>query len=90
MDLTIKHKPGKTNSNADALSRNPGGVGRIGVVSTASENGNCTPYLAVVREMHMGDAKLSPLLEYLSDGSLPSDENQSRRVVLEQVVQYAR
>ena len=31
----------------------------------------------------MGDAKLSPLLEYLSDGTLPSDENQARRVVLE-------
>lgn len=76
-------KPGKANSNADALSRNHGGIGRIGVVNTAGKDGNCTLDLAVVHEMKMGDIMLSQLLEYLSDGTLSSDKNQARRVVLE-------
>lgn len=36
MDLTIKHKAGKNNSNADALSRNPGPDSSVGVVEAAS------------------------------------------------------
>ena len=35
MDLTIRHRPGKKNTNADALSRNP--AGQVGVVQASAE-----------------------------------------------------
>ena len=37
MDLTIKHKAGRENSNADALSRNPVESGSVCVVSTVND-----------------------------------------------------
>ena len=36
--MTIKHKPGRANSNADALSRNPGSSGCIAAVESGSDS----------------------------------------------------
>ncbi len=88
MDLVIKHRSGRSNGNADALSRNP-------VVSTVSamemltlpmdesisqpEAGQMQLIGAAQRE----DPELLALFGYLEQGALPSEETVARRTVLE-------
>ena len=83
MDLTIKHKPRKANGNADALSRNPYGVGQVGLVETEGNEEDCLSDLAVVHKKQLEDPKLGLMVRYLTDGTLPLNQGVARRVVLE-------
>ena len=75
MDLTIKHRPGKSNANADALSRNP-----IIAGVTADE----IPLdLKEMRQKQMADPVLAKWIKYLEEEVLPEEEKEARRFVLE-------
>ena len=81
MDLTIKHKPGNANSNADALSRN---VAVVNSVTTSEEEEEVTDQdLQSLREQQWEDPKLKPMLQYLSDKILPCDKAAATRIVME-------
>ena len=81
MDLTIKHKPGKANSNADALSRN---VAVVNSVTTSEEEEEVTDQdLQSLREQQWEDPKLKPMLQYLTDKILPCDKAAATRIVME-------
>ena len=87
LDLEIKHRPGKSNTNADALSRNPPSV--LAVSATAVSGGtpsdqdsDNTPVNELsVRQRE--DPEFKDLFCYLEDGVLPEDNLQARRLVLE-------
>ena len=81
MDLTIRHKPGRANSNADALSRNVASVNAV-TSSVNSENWS-DPDLTAVAEMQLADPLLVPMLEYLKGEVLPTVTRTAERVVLE-------
>ena len=88
MDLAIRHKPGKKNQNADALSRNP-------VASDVTVNAVSVPEetetvkadevldMEVLRSQQQEDADLTPMLDYLKSGGLPSDNKTARKIVFE-------
>ena len=77
----MKHKPGKANGNADVLSRNPSGVGQVGLVETEGNEQDCLSDLAVVCREQLEDPKLDLTVRYLTDGTLPLDQDMARRVV---------
>ena len=92
LDLEIKHCSGKSNANADALSRIPPQATDVLEVTTAESAGDVaepTP----IEESCVQDNELSvkqrqdpefyPLFQYIEDGVLPEDERQARRMVLE-------
>lgn len=81
--LTIKHKPGKANENAGTLSRNPIGVGLVGLVETESSGKNCISDLVVVRREWSEDTKLGPAMRYLMISILPLDQDLARMVMFE-------
>ena len=98
MDLSIKHKAGRKNGNADALSRCPvptdaGGkvVGDVcGVcVSVVNAEKQSQPDFTslsdteAVSKLQAEDPAISPMLTYLSCGDLPEDDKLARRIVFE-------
>ena len=82
MDLTIKHKAGWENSNADALSRNPVSASFVGAVATDSDQ-SFLPDVAALQEEQRKDPELAVMLHYLQDGTLPEDEKLAKRIVAE-------
>ena len=98
IDLSIKHKAGRKNGNADALSQCPvptdtGGevVGdvcgvRVSVVNAEKQSQpDCTSLLdtEAVSKLQAEDPAISPMLNYLTCGGLPEDDKLARRIVLE-------
>lgn len=96
MDLSIKHKAGRSNKNADALSRCS--EDKDQVVSPASDAHNgcvgavhaskCSelsslPNSEAVRKLQTKDKGLNPILTYLTSGDLPEDGKLARRTVFE-------
>ena len=85
MDITIKHKAGKKNTNADVLSRSPPSESRTGQVN-ASKQQSYQPTLPDLDEVHrlqQEDSRCSELVDYLTNGVLPNDELSCRKIVLE-------
>ena len=91
MDLHLHYRPGKTNQNADTLSRTP--------IDTQSEifvepDEKLAATLSVpevsdkdgerigLAKSQMDDDELRPVIEFLKNGSLPTDENGARELVL--------
>ena len=66
MDLTIKHKAGRENSNAsaDALSRNPVIASFVGAVAADSDQ-SFLPDVADLQEEQKKDPELAAMLHYL-------------------------
>ena len=84
MDLTIKHKPGKKNTNADALSCCPADESQICVLQKTDEDEmTCLPELEEVLRCQREDADMAAMTVYLQYGTLPDEEKLSRRIVLE-------
>ncbi len=87
MDLEIKHRSGKSNANADALSRNP----IINAVETfAMTNGEDeaiprpdVEQMTKLKEAQRSDPELLDLCRYLEADVLPTDEKRAKRIVLE-------
>ncbi len=85
-DLTLKHKPGKSNTDADALSRNPVPDVEIAAVCADAEYGWSSVLSARTLEMRdkqQEDEELALMIDYLCDGKIPEDEVVARKVVLQ-------
>ena len=99
MDLLIKHRSGKSNAGADALSRYPGGVADTNAVVADSADipevdmtGDSELFeLSDVTKQKLKDlsnlqrscAQLKHMYSYLSEGTLPEEEKLARKIVLE-------
>ena len=89
MDLVIKHRSGKSNSNADALSRNP--VSRMNAVETLvvdAEYDMSIPRpesegMKKIKSSQREDPDVKALCDYVEKQVLPTDEKVARRIVLE-------
>ena len=93
MDITIKHKSGKCNSNADALSRCPSDSpvpsnedqnteSCVTVVQQCAE-ADFSPDLAKFLSYQQEDPEMASMFAYLVNGILPEDDKVSHRLVLE-------
>ena len=83
----LKHRSGKSNSNADALSRNPV-TEEASVLTIESLDAATISAQTEQREEQEKDPELSPILKYLTDGTLPGDKALAKRLALEST-QYA-
>ena len=96
MDLTIKHRSGRSNAGADALSRYPVDTATVSAVvedslSFPPDDVTDSDELSAATERKLKNlstlqrscAELEPIYSYLSDGTLPADEKLARKVVLE-------
>ena len=83
MDLTIKHKPGKKNTNADALSRCPADEGVVSALRSISAENPGIRDMEQLNEYQLKDSHAAAMMAYLRDGTLPDDDKLARRVVLE-------
>ena len=89
MNLTIKHRSGKKNLNADALSRNPTGE-RTSVSSLVVTNSDSSmedgciqdieKRFGEIREQQRDDLELLHVIKYLENGELPEDERISKSI----------
>ena len=80
MDITIKHKAGKKNTNADVLSRAPKSQ------VTVEEQPLPQPTLPNAEEiskLQREDSDYAQLIAYLENGTLPQDAHGCRKLVLE-------
>ena len=96
LDLDIRHRSGKSNRVADALSRNPMNVARVlmfqSVRLPAAEPPSPpadNPLTDVgdvevdIQQYQHQDPELVQIISYLKDGCLPEDDQLARRMVLE-------
>ena len=103
--VTITHRAGRENSNADTLSRNPintsppegiGGEMQVAVVkkrpSTKAANTYITDLLSQAPQNDQScdfsseqrkDPNVVKIINYLEDGTLPSDDRQAKKLVLQ-------
>ena len=86
MDLEIKHRSGKSNLNADALSRNP--VSVLGTVESLTDEEAAIPrpsfeQMAEIRAAQREDSELLVLFQYLESDVLPTDTASARRTAVE-------
>ena len=87
LDLEIKHRPGRSNGNADALLRVPVQCAQLEVDVDSDSNG-VPEYLSQVKvrelaEQQRSDPDLAAIIAYLEKGVLPESEAAAKRLVLE-------
>ena len=84
LDMNIRHRSGKSNRVADALSRNPVPVADILQVEAKGES---TPSSAEcesdIGRLQRRDGELSVILDYLEKDILPTDVRQARKLAVE-------
>ena len=84
MDLTIKHKAGKNNSNADALSRNPCPSSPVSAVESVTTSESEVHIDTVeLQAKQKSDPELAAMINYLTEGVLPADDKFAKRIVFE-------
>ena len=83
LDLEIKHRPGKSNSNADALSRNPVGNAVVLAVQAEVAEEDQPAMASEVKQLQRDDAECKAMLAYLEEGVLPEDSVLARKITLE-------
>lgn len=87
LDLKIRHRSGRSNANADALSRSPlpagedACVGKTDGVLAALEPGETTDQCDLPTSQRR-DEELAVIIEYLETGILPQEEGLARTLVL--------
>ena len=78
MDLTIEYRPGRKNEKADALSRYPASTD-----STCSDSPHVVVAATHIHDYRQReDPKLLPIITYLSEGKLPSDDQEAKFLLL--------
>ena len=85
LDLTISHRAGKHNANADALSRSP--LPHSCEADTSSPDAVIASLVAEEVEENLAslqqkDPELATIMGYLETGALPEDESVSKRLSL--------
>ena len=83
LDLDIRHRSGKSNCVADALSRNPVPVASALQIGTEGPVMEPPGHESDIGKLQRGDEELSPIFRYLEDDVLPSDDKQARKLVME-------
>ena len=88
LDLKIWHRPGRSNANADALSRAPlESVGDVQEEEIAGVIANLVGRESDLPTLQQQDTELEPLIKFLETGILPAD-NRIARVVATTASQY--
>ena len=87
MDLEIKHRSGKSNVNADALSRNPI-ISAVETLTVTDGEDEAIPrpdveQMTKLKEAQRNDPELQDLCQYLEADILPTEEKRATRIVLE-------
>jgi len=89
-DIDIQHRPGRVNSNADALSRSPvePGCNVFQVSSTVTEGQGEESSIAKamfdeIVSFQLGASLLAAVVQYLTDGILPEEPKLARQFILE-------
>ena len=84
-DLTVKHRSGKSNSNADALSRNPVPPSNLELSIRAVQ---ALDDIAELRHVELAEAQakdpeIAAVIRYVRDGVIPENQILARRLTLE-------
>jgi len=89
MDLVIKHRSGKSNTNADALSRNPiSSVAAVETLAVMEGDEDSLPLpgeegMTRIKAAQRDDPDLASMCQYLESDILPTDEKLARKIVAE-------
>ena len=96
MDLLIKHRSGRSNAGANALSRHPCDAGNVSAVMAESADPSDIAVAASdeptdtvqqklqdISNLQQSCSELGPMYSYLSNGVLPNDNKFARKLVLE-------
>ena len=83
MNLEIKHRAGKGNTNADALSCNPVDDGQVAQLEVRDSSPCDFPENGDIAAKQTADPDFQVMIAYIKDGNLPTDDKQARHVVLE-------
>ena len=87
LDLSIHYRPGKQNSNADALSRSPltevgNGEAAFGIISAL--DGCDLGKISDLPKLQQGDPELAAIIKFIETGVLPEDEKFAKSLALTQ------
>ena len=78
MDLTIRHKPGRLNSNGSCP------PSQVCMVNTVEEDDlPSVPDLKLIADQQFGDSEMAQMLAYLQDRKLPEESKMARQIVHE-------
>ena len=89
LDLTIQHRSGKSNANADALPTSSTGSpddtvieGVLASISQDEKTMESSGEEQTLASLQRADSELKPLVEYLETGTLPAEDKEARKIVL--------
>ena len=80
LDLDIRHRSGKSNLVADALSRNPLPTAEVLQIDVGPPPQRGTSDIETLQRQ---DEELAPIFRFLEDGIVPGDDRRAKRLALE-------